>query len=99
VKLRRQRAAAENSSMTGLLIDTHKLDQEMQTLYALGADAARGSVETELVITVTITGDDPQRVRTVRAALVRDAAPLHLTTVAYPAPTVMFTRAPLGGLL
>jgi len=99
VKLRRQRAAAENSSMTGLLIDTHKLDQEMQTLHALGADAARGSVETELVITVTITGDDPGRVRTVRAALVRDAAPLHLTTVAYPAPTVMFTRAPLGGLL
>ncbi len=99
VKLRRQRAAAENSSMTGLLIDTHKLEQEMQTLHALGADAARGSVETELVITVTITGDDPQRVRTARAALVRDAAPLRFTTIAYPTPTVMFTRAALGGLL
>ncbi len=99
VKLRRQRAAAENSSMTGLLIDTHKLDQEMQTLHALGADAARGSVETELVITVTITGDDTERVRTARAALVRDAAPLRFTTITYPTPTVMFTRAALGGLL
>ncbi len=99
VKLRRQRAAADSSSMTGMLIDVHKVDQELETLHALGADAARGSVETELVITVTITGDDATRVRTARAALVRDAAPLRFTTVAYPAPVVLFTHAPLGGLL
>lgn len=99
VKLRRQRAAAENSSMTGLLIDTHRLDQEMMTLHALGADAARGSVETELIITVTITGDDPQQVRTAKAAIIRDGAPLRFTTITYPMPAVMFTRTPIGGLL
>lgn len=99
VKLRRQRAAAENSSMTGLLIDTHRLDQEMMTLHALGADAARGSVETELIITVTITGDDPQQVRTAKAAIIRDGAPLRFTTITYPMPAIMFTRTPIGGLL
>jgi hypothetical protein len=40
----------------------------MQTLQALVADSARGSVEIELVATVTITGEDPQRVHAAGAA-------------------------------
>lgn len=99
VKLRRLRAAADSSSMSGLLIDTHRLDQEMATLHALGADAARGSVETELVITASINGNDPERVRAAGAALVRDAAPLRFTCLPYPAPAVLFTNVPIGGLL
>ena len=107
VKLRRQRAAADSSSMSGLLIDTHRLDQEMASLHALGADAARGSVETELVITVVLStsdathemGSGADRLRAARAALIRDASPLRFTPVAYPTPAVLFTRAPIGGLL
>ena len=99
VKLRRQRAAAETSSVSGMLIDTHRITQEMDVLDALGADAVRGSVETELVITVVLSGSDPARVRAARDGLIRDAAPLRFTTLPWPAPTVAFTRAPLGGLL
>ena len=99
VKLRRQHHAAMTSSMSGMLIDTHRVEQELATLAALGADAVRGAVETELVITAVITGCDPGTVLTARAALIRDAAPLRFAPVAFPTPTVAFTRAPLGGLL
>jgi hypothetical protein len=85
--------------MSGLLIDTHRLDQEMASLHALGADAARGSVETELVITVVLSGSDAEVLSAARAALIRDAAPLRFTGVAYPTPAVLFTRAPIGGLV
>ena len=99
VKLRRQRAAAESSSMSGMLIDTHRIAQEMDVLDALGADAVRGSVETELVISVVVSGSDPARVRAARSALIRDAAPLRFTVLPWAAPTVAFTRSPIGGLL
>ena len=99
VKLRRQHHAAMTSSMSGMLIDTHRVEQELATLAALGADAVRGAVETELVITAVITGGDVATVLTARDGLMRDAAPLRFTPVAFPAPTVAFTRAPLGGLL
>lgn len=99
VKLRRQHNAAMTSSMSGMLIDTHRVEQELATLTALGADAARGAVETELVVTVSITGADQGTVLTARDGLVRDAAPLRFTPVAFPTPTVAFTRTPIGGLL
>ena len=99
VKLRRQHHAAMTSSMSGMLIDTHRVEQELATLAALGADAVRGAVETELVLTAVITGSDPATVLTARDGLMRDAAPLRFSPVAFPAPTVAFTRAPLGGLL
>ena len=99
VKLRRQRAAAQSSSVSGILIDTHRIDQEMDVLDALGADAVRGSVETELVITAVLSGPDPARVRAARDGLLREAAPLRFTVLPWPAPTVAFTRTPIGGLL
>jgi hypothetical protein len=99
VKLRRQHAAALSSSMSGLLIDTHRVEQELAALTALGADAVRGAVETELVIACTVTGNDDALVLAGRDALIRDAAPLRFTAVTFPAPIVAFTRAPLGGLL
>ncbi len=81
--------------MSGLLIDTHRLDQEMASLHALGADAARGSVETELVITVVLSGRDEEILSSARAALMRDAAPLRFTGGAYPTPAVLFASAPI----
>lgn len=99
VKLRRQHAAAMSSSMSGLLIDAHRVESELATLTALGADAVRGSVETELVLTATITGSSPEQVLTARDGLIRDAAPLRFTPVLFPAPVIAFTAAPIGGLL
>ena len=83
--------------MSGMLIDTHRVEQELATLNAPGADAVRGAVETELVVTVAITGSSEVTILSSRDGLIRDAAPLRFTPVVFPALTVALTRAPMGG--
>ncbi len=99
LKLRRQQIAADTSPMSGLLIDTHRLQREMASLHQMGAQAARGHVETELVIHAVVSGSDRETVAAATSVLIREAAPLRFTSVAYPTPTVLFTLTPLGGLL
>lgn len=97
-KLRRTTDSANTNMFSGMMIDTHEAEAELETLDELSARAARGQAEYEAVVFASVTAADPATARGAAGTLTRAIPSLIFQRIAFPGPACVGIALPIGTL-